>query len=208
MGIERPMRMRWESRYAKALDVQYRAQRFDLLRGFTGQMLSAASSVVILWIGASLVLDGQLTIGQLIAFTMLMGSAMAPVMGLIGLWDQLQETGVAMERLGDVLDLEPEQKPQDIESRIMLPSLKGDLRFDNVFFRYGGKENRFVLENIRFSIEPGQMARDRRSKRLRQRPRWPSSSPVSMHRPKARSTSTVMTWGWWKRSITVPSSAM
>lgn len=157
MGIERPMRMRWESRYAKALDVQYRAQRFDLLVGFTGQMLSAASSVVILWIGASLVLNGQLTIGQLIAFTMLMGSAMAPVMGLIGLWDQLQETGVAMERLGDVLDLDPEQKPQEIESRIMLPSLKGDIRFDNVFFRYGGKENRFVLENIRFSIESGQM---------------------------------------------------
>ncbi|MBL8267717.1 ABC transporter transmembrane domain-containing protein [Steroidobacter sp.] len=157
MGIERPMRMRWEGRYAKALEVQYRSQRFDLLVGFTGQLMSAASSVLILWIGASQVLAGNLTIGQLVAFTMLMGSAMAPVMGLIGLWDQLQETGVAMERLGDVLELEPEQKPQEIESRIMLPNLKGDIRFDNVFFRYGGNENRFVLESIRFGIEPGQL---------------------------------------------------
>ena len=88
---------------------------------------------------------------------MLMGSAMAPVMGLIGLWDQLQETGVAMERLGDVLDLEPEQKPDEIDSRIMLPNLKGDIRFDNVFFRYGGSETRFVLESIKLDIKPGQL---------------------------------------------------
>lgn len=157
MGIERPMRLRWEGRYAKALEVQYRAQRFDLLVGFTGQILSAASSVVILWIGATLVLNEQLTIGQLIAFTMLMGSAIAPVMGLIGLWDQLQETGVAMERLGDVLDIEPEQKPSEIESRVLLPSLRGDIRFDNVFFRYGGTESRFVLEGVRLDIAPGQL---------------------------------------------------
>ena len=157
MGIERPMRLRWEGRYAKALEVQYRAQRFDLLVGFTGQILSAASSVVVLWIGATMVLSNELTIGQLIAFTMLMGSAIAPVMGLIGLWDQLQETGVAMERLGDVLDIEPEQKPGDIDSRVLLPALKGDIRFDNVFFRYGGSESRFVLESVRFDIQPGQL---------------------------------------------------
>ena len=59
MGIERPMRMRWEGRYAKALEVQYRAQRFDLLVGFTGQIISAASSVVILWIGATMVLNNS-----------------------------------------------------------------------------------------------------------------------------------------------------
>jgi subfamily B ATP-binding cassette protein HlyB/CyaB len=103
------------------------------------------------------VLANELTIGQLIAFTMLMGSAISPVMGLIGLWDQLQETGVAMERLGDVLDIEPEQKPGDIDSRVLLPALKGDIRFDNVFFRYGGSESRFVLESVRFDIQPGQL---------------------------------------------------
>jgi subfamily B ATP-binding cassette protein HlyB/CyaB len=149
--------MRWESRYAKALEVQYRAQRFDILLGFVGQLLSAVSSVSILWIGATMVLSNDLSIGQLLAFTMLMGSAMAPVMGLVGLWDKLQETGVAMERLGDVLDIEPEQRPQDIESRVMLPSLRGDIRFDNVYFRYGGNETRFVLEGIRLDIKPGQL---------------------------------------------------
>lgn len=156
MGIERAMRMRWEGKYARALEIQYRAQRFDLFVGFTGQLISAASSVLILWIGATMVLNNTLSIGQLIAFTMLMGSALAPVMGLIGLWDQLQETGVAMERLGDVLDVQPEQKPAEIESRVMLPRVRGEIRFDNVFFRYNGAD-RYVLEGIRFDAQPGQL---------------------------------------------------
>jgi ATP-binding cassette subfamily B protein len=68
MGIERSMRLKWEKKYANALDVQYRSQRFEALVGFASQMLNSATSVVILWIGASLVLSQQLTIGQLIAF--------------------------------------------------------------------------------------------------------------------------------------------
>jgi ATP-binding cassette, subfamily B, bacterial HlyB/CyaB len=156
MGLERPMRMRWESRYSKSLEVQYRAQRFDLLVGFAGQSISAATSVVVLWVGAHMVLANELTIGQLIAFTMLMGSALAPLLGLLGLWDQLQETGVAMERLGDVLDIVPEQKPEEFESRVLLPDLKGDIRFDNVYFRYGGAESPYVLENLKLQIKPGQ----------------------------------------------------
>jgi len=157
MGIERPMRMRWEKKYVKALDVQYRSRRFDILMGLVGQLLNSATTVVILWVGANMVLSNELTIGQLIAFNMLMGSVMSPLMGLIGLWDELQETGVAMERLGDVLDIEPEQKPADIESRILLPELDGRIRFEEVFFRYGGKETPFVLENINLDMAPGEL---------------------------------------------------
>lgn len=157
MGIERAMRMRWEKKYVKALGVQYNAQRFDIYTSLISQLLNAATSVVILWVGANLVLSNQLTIGQLIAFNMLMGSVMSPLMSLIGMWDELQETAVAMERLGDVLDIDPEQKPEEAESRIMLPDLEGNIRFDNVYFRYGGKETPYVLENISLKIAAGQM---------------------------------------------------
>jgi ATP-binding cassette subfamily B protein len=157
MGLERPMRMRWEKKYAKSLDVQYRSRRFDILMGLVGQLLNSTTTVVILWVGANMVLSNELTIGQLIAFNMLMGSVMSPLMGLIGLWDELQETGVSMERLGDVLDIEPEQKPADIESRILLPELDGHIRFEDVFFRYGGKETPLVLENISLEITPGEL---------------------------------------------------
>lgn len=155
-GSERDMRLKWEKKYAHALNVQYRSERFDALVGLAGQLLSAATTVVILWTGANLVLTQQLSIGQLIAFNMLMGSVMAPLMGLIGLWDELHEAGVAMERLGDVLDLEPEQKPEDFPSRIVLPEARGDVRFEGVYFRYGGTETPYVLENVSFELKAGE----------------------------------------------------
>lgn len=157
MGIERKMRIQWEKKYAKALDVQYRAQRFGIWVGLTSQLLSATTTIIILWTGANLVLASELTIGQLIAFNALMGSVLAPLMGLVGMWNQVHEAGVAMERLGDVLDIEPEQKPQDISSRIVLPDLHGDMVFENVYFRYGGSESKYVLENISFKCNAGEM---------------------------------------------------
>ena len=78
-------------------------------------------------------------------------------MGLIGLWSLLNDAGVAMERLGDVLDMEPEQKPEDLASRIMLPDLKGEISLNNVYFRYGGNDTAYVLENISFDIKPGEL---------------------------------------------------
>lgn len=156
MGIERAIRLKWEQKYAKALNVKYKAQGFEALIGFASQLLHALTVTSVLWVGANLVLGQQLTIGQLIAFNMLMGSVMAPLMGLIGMWDELHEAGVAMERLGDVLDMEPEQKPEDQPSRILLPSLRGDISLQDVYFRYGGKETPYVLENISFELKAGE----------------------------------------------------
>jgi len=157
MGIERPVRLKWETKYAKALEVQYRAQSFNIAVGFAGQLLNAATTIAILWVGADLVLTRELTIGQLIAFNALMGSVLAPLMGLVGLWSLLNDASVAMERLGDVLDLEPEQRPEDLASRVAIPELQGDIRFDGVYFRYGGNETPYVLENISVDIKPGEL---------------------------------------------------
>jgi ATP-binding cassette, subfamily B, bacterial HlyB/CyaB len=157
MGIERPVRLKWETKYAKALQVQFRAQSFNIGIGLCGQLLNAATTIAILWAGADLVLTRELTIGQLIAFNALMGSVLAPLMGLIGLWSLLNDASVAMERLGDVLDLEPEQKPEDLASRVVIPELEGDIRFKGVYFRYSGEETPYVLENINLSIKPGEV---------------------------------------------------
>lgn len=157
MGIERLMRLKWEKKYVKSLEVQYDAERFNVLVGLGSQLLNTAITVVMLWMGTDLVLNQELTIGQLMAFNALMGSVMSPLMGLVGLWNQVHEIGVAMERLGDVLDLEPEQKPADAASRIVLPDLRGDIRFESVFFRYGGRETPYILENISFDIKAGQV---------------------------------------------------
>ncbi len=157
MGIERPVRLKWEKKYAKALEVQYRAQMFSVKVGFASQLLNAATTIAILWVGATQVLAHELTIGQLMAFNALMGSVLAPLMGLVALWGHVNDAAVAMERLGDVLDMEPEQKPEDAASRVVLPDLQGDIRLDGVYFRYGGDETAYVLENISFDIKPGEL---------------------------------------------------
>ncbi|MDB5772099.1 MAG: cyclic nucleotide-binding protein, partial [Burkholderia sp.] len=157
MGIERPVRLKWEKKYAKALDVQYRGQQFNILVSMGSQVLSAATTIAVLWVGANLVLSREMTIGQLMAFNALMGSVLAPLMGLVGLWSMLHDAGVSMERLGDVLDMEPEQKPEDLSSRVVLPDLQGDIRLEGIYFRYGGDETPYVLENISLDIKPGEL---------------------------------------------------
>ena len=157
MGIERAMRLKWERKFAKSLDIQYKAATFNVLVGAGSQILNAATTIAILWVGANLVLAQELTIGQLIAFNALSGSALAPLLGLVGLWNQIHVAGVAMERLGDILDMEPEEKPEDAASRVILPELHGDIRFDGVYFRYGGSETAYVLENVSFDIKAGEM---------------------------------------------------
>jgi ATP-binding cassette, subfamily B, bacterial HlyB/CyaB len=157
MGIERAVRLKWERKYAKSLEVQYRAQAFNMLVTLASQLLNAATTIAILWVGASLVLSRELTIGQLIAFNALMGSVLAPLMGLVALWSHVNDAAVAMERLGDVLDMEPEQKPEDLPSRVVLPDLQGDIRLENIYFRYGGNETPYVLENISLEIRPGEL---------------------------------------------------
>jgi len=82
---------------------------------------------------------------------------LTPLMGLVGLWNLLNDAGVAMERLGDVLDIAPEQKPGELSSRIVLPDLKGEIRLDRVYFRYGGSETPYVLENLTLEINPGEL---------------------------------------------------
>lgn len=157
MGMERPVRLKWEKKYVKALETQYRAQTFHIWVGLASQLLNAAVTIAILWVGANLVLSRELTIGQLIAFNALMGSVLGPLMGLVGLWNLLNDAGVAMERLGDVLDIEPEQKPGDVASRVVLPDLQGEVQLENVYFRYGGNETAYVLENISLDIRPGEL---------------------------------------------------
>jgi ATP-binding cassette subfamily B protein len=157
MGSERPVRLKWEKKYVKALETQYRSQSFSILVGLASQVLNSATTIVILWAGASLVLEHELTIGQLMAFNALMGSVLGPLMGLVGLWSRMGDATVAMERLGDVLDIEPEQKPADVASRVVLPDLQGELRLEHMYFRYGGEDTPYVLEDIGIDIKPGQL---------------------------------------------------
>lgn len=156
MAIEREIRLKWEKKYAHSLDVRYKSTRFDLLVSFVAQLFNACITIVILWMGTKMVMSQELTIGQLIAFNMLLGSIMSPLMGLVGMWDEIHETGVALERLGDVLDLDPEQNIEQASTHIALPTLEGNISFKNIYFRYN-ETGPPVLENISFELAAGEV---------------------------------------------------
>ncbi len=155
MAVERNMRMKWEKKYVKSLDINFRSEIFTSAVGGISELLKAAASIAILWLGAQMVLKQQFTIGQMMAYNALVGAVMSPVLGLVGVWDEFQEALVSMERLGDVLELEPEQRRYEASSRVILPDLDGDITCENLYFRYDGGGSGYILEDISLTIPEG-----------------------------------------------------
>ena len=156
MAIEQTVRWHWEELLNDSVKKSFRAQvignRLQIISGTIDTLMTTG----LLWYGASLVINNQLTIGQLIAFNMFMGNVISPFKRLSVVWNQLQEIFISVERINDVLDATPEE---DLLSspRKPLPSLQGHIRFDNVTFRYHSESEINVLENISFEIQPEQM---------------------------------------------------
>ena len=156
MAVERNMRLKWEQKYIKALDIKFRTEMFTSGVGILSELLKAGATIAILWFGAKMVLKGDFTIGQMIAYNGIVGAVMTPLLGLVGVWDELQEALVSMERLGDVLELEAEQSELSPSSKIILPDLDGDISLKNVYFRYEqNTQSEYVLENISLTIPEG-----------------------------------------------------
>ena len=119
------------------------------------QAVTFLTTVLFLWVGAHQVMAGQLSIGGLVAFSSLVALANAPIVTLLGLWDNLQRSAVLVNRLGDVFENEPEQGAD--RSRLRpVRELEGHVSFRGLGFRYGGPESPAILEDIRVDIAAGQ----------------------------------------------------
>ncbi|MEH1867931.1 MAG: peptidase domain-containing ABC transporter [Nostoc sp.] len=156
LSIEQTVRWRWEELLNNLVKKAFNAQ-------IIGNHLQIASGVIqtfvntsLLWFGAIQVINGELTIGQLVAFNMLVGNVLSPFQRLSTLWNELQEIVISTERINDVLEAEPEE---DLETkpRKSLGKLRGSIRFQNVTFRYHSESQTNVLENLNFEIQPKQM---------------------------------------------------
>lgn len=119
------------------------------LKGF----VQAVGGIAILWVGAFQVIQGNLTMGQLITFNALLAYFLDPIQNLINLQATMQTAIVAADRLGEILDLEAEKAP-DEDKKINPITLKGRITLKNVDFRYGTRE--IVLKNINLTIESGE----------------------------------------------------
>ena len=108
---------------------------------------------MVIWIGMIEVLNGNLTLGQLIAFRIIAGNVTGPLLQLSTLWQGFQGVQLSMERLGDILNQTAEQT-QEESLQIALPPLQGNLRYENVKFRFG-KNGPYQVNDVDLSVEAG-----------------------------------------------------
>ncbi|MFN6570917.1 peptidase domain-containing ABC transporter [Dendronalium sp. ChiSLP03b] len=155
MAIEQTVRWHWEELLNNVIKKTFSGQIISNQLQIFSSAIESLVTTALLWFGAWLVIQNQLTIGQLVAFNMLLGNIIRPFQRLVVLWNQLQEVIISTERINDVLEAEPEEDLQH-QPRQSLPRLRGHIRFENVTFRYHPESDMNVLENLSFEILPEQ----------------------------------------------------
>ena len=152
-NIETDSRWKWQDLYSKYIASSFKKTITSTAISQLSQVLQKISQLLVLWIGASMVLEGKLTLGQLIAFRIISSYVTQPILRLSTVWQTLQELNVSFERLGDIINIKKEKEETDNEN-ISMPKISGLLKFDNVDFNFI-KSNVNSLSNINLKIEPG-----------------------------------------------------
>jgi subfamily B ATP-binding cassette protein HlyB/CyaB len=151
-AIDPQMTRTWDGQLAGYVTAGMKVIRVANIGQQGVQFIQKTVAVVLLYLGARLVIEGELTVGQLIAFNMLPGQVAAPVVRLAQLWQDFQQVGISVQRLGDILNTPTERAG----SRVVPSSMKGAIRFERTTFRYrpDGAE---VIAAIDLDIEAGKV---------------------------------------------------
>jgi subfamily B ATP-binding cassette protein HlyB/CyaB len=153
-NFELKARWRWKERYAAYVAESFRnAVTSTTTNGLT-QFLNQASTLAVLCVGAYLVIQGQLTLGQLIAFRIIAGYVTGPLLRLSNLYQNFQQTALSLERLADIVDT-PQESTNADRLNIPMPSISGSITFDNISFRFG-QEGPLQLSQVNLEIPAGE----------------------------------------------------
>ncbi|MBJ7308921.1 peptidase domain-containing ABC transporter [Rugamonas sp. CCM 8940] len=151
LAAEPQMQRKWEVLLAKYSSATFSTGTLGAFGGALGQGIERCIGLLVLWLGASLVMQGKLSVGQLIAFQMLSGRVTHPIVRIIELWQGFQQVAVSVERLGDLMNTKPEVLALGGK---VAPRLHGHVRLEKLSFRYelGGKE---VLSDLSLDVAAG-----------------------------------------------------
>ena len=152
-NVEMVSRWRWQEFYSQYIARTFEKTITGTALNQTSQVLQKISQLMVLWIGAAMVLKGDLTLGQLIAFRIISGYVTQPLLRLSTIWQNIQELRVSFERLADVIDT-PEESDEVDKSKVMLPPLNGEVRFEGLSFRFRPGQPE-VLKDINLEIKAG-----------------------------------------------------
>ena len=149
-NLEKRIQDETEFKYLKVLKSSLKRTKIGIFLGTLSEIVELLGSMAIIWIGSMQVINGKLTLGEMMVFNTLLGYFTEPVKNLIGLQPTIQTAMVSADRLGEVIDLDIEQK----DERIIPDNLKGDIEIKNLDFRYGTREQ--ILKNINMKIKKGE----------------------------------------------------
>ncbi|HBA53991.1 MAG TPA: type I secretion system permease/ATPase [Syntrophorhabdus aromaticivorans] len=151
LALEGSMQKKWEENLSRYVHSSFKLSNMSNLAGAFSGTFQRVMTITVLYLGVRLVIDNQLTIGQLIAFQMFAGQFTGPFLRLVNLWNEFQQALLSVDRLGDILN-----NPIELRSGkdITLPRLSGSVRFHNVSFKYM-PDTPYVLDRISFDVKPG-----------------------------------------------------
>src|SRR5215475_12198191 len=154
MAIEPQMQRRWEDQLAAYVTASFRVLSLGNTASQLVQLVNKLVTAGVLYLGARLVIDGDLSVGELVAFNILAGRVSAPVLRLAQIWQDFHQARLSVARLADILNTRPE--PIYNPGQTALPAIQGDVTFEHVTFRYriDGPE---VLHDIDFRVPAGQI---------------------------------------------------
>ncbi|MEW6346965.1 MAG: type I secretion system permease/ATPase [Paraburkholderia sp.] len=152
MALEPQFTRRWDSQLAAYVATSFRANAVGNVGQQLIQVVGKLVTVATLFFGAKLVIESRLTVGELIAFNMMSQRVAAPVLRLAQLWQDFQQVGISMGRLGDILNTRSEIPA----SRQAAPAVKGEISFEDVRFRYR-PDGPLILDGITLHIQPGEV---------------------------------------------------
>jgi subfamily B ATP-binding cassette protein HlyB/CyaB len=154
LAVEPQMQRRWEEQLAGYVGASFKVLSLGNSASQLVQLVSKIVMASLLYCGAKLVIDGGLSVGELVAFNILAGRVSAPVLRLAQVWQDFHQARLSIARLGDILNTTAE--PTYSAGRARLPAIRGDIKFDHVSFRYriDGQE---VLQDVSFEVPAGQV---------------------------------------------------
>lgn len=153
--IELKSRWNWQEKYARYVSAGFKTVlTFSTASSLSG-FFNKLSGLLLLWVGAAMVISNppQLTLGQLIAFRIIAGYVTSPLLRLVQLWQNFQETALSIERLSDILDAHPEADETN-STNIAMPPIQGAVTYENLSFRFN-PSGPLQLVNVSLDFEPG-----------------------------------------------------
>ncbi|MEL6158866.1 MAG: peptidase domain-containing ABC transporter [Cyanobacteria bacterium J06554_11] len=153
-NMELKTRWKWQEKYARYVSDGFKTVLTSTTAGSASGFLNKLSGLLVLWVGASLVLEGNLTLGGLIAFRIISGYVTQPLLRLTQLWQNFQETALSLERLSDIID-NPQEQAEEDRAQIPMPEIKGNVCYENLSFRFA-PSGPLQLVNVNLEFHAGE----------------------------------------------------